>query len=71
MRRKCSQAGIDERGIHALRRTLNSKMRCDGVSATVAASLLGHTEKVNQENYTYDITGMDYKRKIIQKVNEA
>lgn len=71
MRRKCSQAGIDEKGIHALRRTLNSKMRCDGVSATVAASLLGHTEKVNQENYTYDITGMDYKRKIIQKVNEA
>ena len=71
MRRKCSQAGIDERGIHALRRTLNSKMRFDGVSATVDASLLGHTEKVNQENYTYDITGMDYKRKIIQKVNEA
>lgn len=71
MRRKCSQAGIDERGIHALRRTINSRMRCEGVSATVAASLLGHTEKVNQENYTYDITGMDYKRKIIQKVNEA
>lgn len=71
MRRKCSQAGIDEKGIHALRRTLNSKMRCDGVSATVAASLLGHTEKVNQENYTYDITGMDYKRKIVQKINEA
>ncbi len=71
MRRKCSQVGIDQRGIHALRRTLNSKMRCDGVSATVAASLLGHTEKVNQENYTYDITGMDYKRKIVQKVIEA
>ncbi len=71
MRRKCSQAGIDERGIHSLRRTLNSKMRCDGVSATVAASLLGHTEKVNQENYTYDITGMDYKRKVLQKVIEA
>ena len=67
MRSKCKQVGIPERGIHALRRTLNSKMRCDGVSATVAASLLGHTEEVNQANYTYDITGMDSKREIVRR----
>lgn len=70
MRNKCIQTGIDIKGIHAIRRTVNSKMRCEGVSSTVAASLLGHTEKVNQQNYTYDITGMDYKRKIVEKINE-
>lgn len=68
MRSKCKQIGIQERGIHALRRTLNSKMRCDGVSATVAASLLGHTEQVNEINYTYDITGLDSKREIVRRV---
>lgn len=68
MRSKCQQIGIPERGIHALRRTLNSKMRCDGVSATVAASLLGHTEQVNEVNYTYDITGLDSKREIVKRV---
>lgn len=46
MRNKCEQAGISVKSIHALRRTLNSKMKCRGVSSTVAASLLGHTEEV-------------------------
>lgn len=71
MRRKCTQVGIDERGIHALRRTLNSKMRCSGVPAPIAASLLGHTEKVNNNNYTYDITNMEYKKSIIESVIRA
>lgn len=70
MRNKCVQTGISVKGIHAIRRTFNSKMRCVGVSSTVAASLLGHTEEVNQNNYTYDITEMDYKREIVGKVNE-
>ena len=69
MRRKCTQAGIDERGIHSLRRTLNSKMRCQGVSAPIAASMLGHTEEVNNNHYTYDITGLDYKREILENIS--
>lgn len=70
MRYKCKQAGIDEKGIHSLRRTLNSKMRCNGVSSVVAASLLGHTEAVNENNYTYDISEMKYKREIISKISK-
>ena len=66
---KCQQAGIEPVSIHALRRTLNSKMRCSGVSATVAASLLGHTERVNENNYTYDITEMSYKRDIVEQLS--
>lgn len=70
IRNKCIQTGIKVKGIHAIRRTVNSKMRCEGVSSTVAASLLGHTAEVNNTNYTYDITGMDYKMKVIEKINK-
>ncbi|MCR2049716.1 site-specific integrase [Acetatifactor muris] len=71
MRNKCIQTGITVKGVHAIRRTFNSRMRCEGVSSTVAASLLGHTEEVNQQNYTYDITGMEYKREVVKKINES
>lgn len=71
MRNKCIQIGMKHtKGMNAVRRTVNSRMRCAGVSATVAASLLGHTEEVNQKNYTYDITHMDYKREVVDKINE-
>lgn len=68
---KTEQAGIGRKSIHALRRTLNSKMKCMGVSSTVAASLLGHTEKVNQNNYTYDVTNLEYKMELISKLEET
>lgn len=67
---KCRQIGIDEKGIHAYRKTLNSKMRCNGVSSTVAASLLGHTAEVNEHYYTFDITNIDEKTKIVSQINE-
>lgn len=54
------------KSIHAIRRTINSNMRCSGVPAPVAASILGHTEKVNEENYTYDVTSMEEKLKILK-----
>lgn len=59
------------KSIHAIRRTVNSNLRCNGVSATVAASLLGHTAKVNEENYTYDVSDMDYKMKMFSKINKS
>ncbi|WP_455648906.1 tyrosine-type recombinase/integrase [Enterocloster citroniae] len=66
---KCRQTGISEKGIYAYRRTVNSKMRCEGVSATVAAALLGHTEDVNDQYYTYDISGIEEKSEIISRIN--
>ena len=70
MRNKCVQIGIDVKSISAIRRTVNSKIKCMGVSSPVAASIMGHTEEVNETNYTYDITGMDYKLDIVSKINE-
>ena len=65
---KCRQIGIDEKGIHAYRRTVNSKMRCNGVSATVAASLLGHTAEANEQYYTFDVSSIQEKAAIVSKI---
>lgn len=64
-RKRTRMAGIGEKSIHSIRRSFNSEMRCNGVSATVAASILGHSERVNQENYTYDVTQQEYKLSIV------
>ena len=61
-----TQQQQNKKSIHAIRRTLNSNMKCAGVSGTVAASLLGHTEKVNEENYTYDVSSMEEKSKFME-----
>ena len=67
---KCRQLKIDAKGIHAYRKTINSKMRCNGVSSTVAASILGHTKEVNEQYYTFDITSMEERAKIVSDVNK-
>ena len=69
VRYRCKKAGINEKSIHALRRTFNSRMRLAGVSPVIAASLLGHSEQINESNYTYDISGMEYKKQIISEIN--
>lgn len=66
VKNRCRMMGITERGIHAFRRTLNSKLRCSGVSATVAASLLGHTEDVNEKYYTFDVSSLEQKTKFVE-----
>jgi integrase len=58
------------KSIHAIRRTVNSNLKCNGVSTTVASSLLGHTERVNETNYTYDVSGMAEKLIIIEQMQE-
>lgn len=62
-----SQAGIDTpKSIHAYRRTINSRLKENGVSTMVASSMLGHTEEVNEKNYTYDVTDMNKKREALE-----
>ena len=59
------------KSIHAIRRTLNSNMRCAGVPSPIAASMMGHTERVNEANYTYDITEVEERRKIMQSATAS
>ena len=61
-----SKEFVNEKSIHAIRRTLNSNLRCMGVSVTVAAAILGHTEEVNEKNYTYDVSSMQKKAEYIE-----
>lgn len=68
LRYRCNKLGIPEKSIHAIRRTLNSTLRTAGVSSVVAASLLGHTEEVNEQNYTYDVSEMEYKHDIVSNL---
>lgn len=67
--RTASKEFSNPKSIHAIRRTVNSDMRCNGVSPIVTAALLGHTVKVNNENYTYDVSDMDYKQSVIAEIN--
>ena len=70
LKNKCRQLGITDLGIHAYRRTFNSKMKCEGVPTVVAASLLGHTEQVNEQYYTYDVTDIKNKATIVAHLNK-
>lgn len=65
LKNKCKMLGITERGIHGLRKTLNSTMRANGVSSAVAASLLGNSVEVNDKYYTYDVATIEEKSRII------
>lgn len=69
IKNKCRQIGIDEKGIYAFRKTVNSKLRCNGVSATIAAGMLGHTAEVNEQYYTFDISSIKEKAEIISEIN--
>ena len=50
------------KNVHAIRRTFNSFLREDGVSALTAGSLIGNTVEVNNNHYTYDIGNLDQKK---------
>lgn len=66
-RNKCIQRNMDTKSIHAIRRTVNSNMRCNGVPDTVAASILGNTPEVNTKYYTYDVMEFEKKKEILEK----
>lgn len=69
LKSKCRQLGIETKGIHAYRKTLNSNMRHNGVSSVVAASLLGHSPEVNEKYYTFDVADISEKASIISQAN--
>lgn len=67
LERKCKQAGIERKTIHDIRRTVNSALRGIGVTAPMAASLMGHTEEVNENYYTYDTSELDKKKTLLEQ----
>lgn len=68
--RRCNDAGIDKRSIHAIRRTVSSYLRTRLPIATVA-NLLGHLEETNDKCYHYDISNMNYKKDSLQEMFQS
>lgn len=67
-RNKSHQVGLsDAKTIHTFRRTINSRIKENGMSTKAAASMLGHSESVNERHYTYDVTDLEYKRELLSK----
>lgn len=62
--------GMNSKSIHAYRRTVSSRMKCNGVATPIVAALMGHTEAVNENHYTYDITTDLEKCSIVSKINK-
>ncbi len=70
MKNACKKLGITTKGIHAFRRQLNSDMRCDGVSAITTSAMIGNTPSVNDKHYTFDVTGLAEKERIVELENQ-
>ena len=68
---KSRQAGIPTKTIHSYRRTISSKLKCNGVPSTIVSAMMGHSEQVNEQYYTYDVSDMQTKKKYMQSVTNA
>ena len=69
MKNKCNQAGIRTKGINAYRRTVNSLIRANGLSAEAASAILGNSPAVNSQYYTFDVTEARKKQEVLEQVN--
>lgn len=65
-----NSAGIPCKSIHCMRRTLSSNLKRINVPTPAISSMLGQTDEVNINHYTYDTSDMDYKTKMLDKVNK-
>lgn len=67
MYRRGVEANIKAKSIHALRRTVSSKLNSRLPSATVAL-IMGHTEEVNLNHYNYDIVELRIKKEAMEQI---
>lgn len=70
MSRRCKDAGIGIRSIHAIRRTVSSHLRTVLPVSTVA-NMLGHLEETNERHYNYDVTTDEVKVNHLKEMYET
>lgn len=70
MTRRCEDANIDVKSIHAIRRTISSHLRTILPIASVA-NLLGHLEETNEKHYNYDILTQKIKLECVTHMYET
>ena len=54
LERLCKTAQIKQISPTTLRKSVNTRMKLNGVADLVCSSMLGNSVKVNEEHYTYD-----------------
>ncbi len=67
MQRRGKDAGIKAKSIHAIRRTVSSRLNARLPRATVAL-IMGHTEEVNESNYDYDTMERNLKKQVMDSI---
>ena len=60
MYRRGLESGIGAKSVHAIRRTVSSKLNTRLPRATVAL-IMGHNEEVNTKHYDYDVVSLTAK----------
>lgn len=70
MSRRCADAGIESRNIHAIRRTVSSYLRTVLPVATVA-NMPRHLEETNEKYYNYDIMETSEKVDCLNLMNQT
>ena len=68
--RTSSEEFYNTKCIHSARRTLNSELSVLDVPRTVRSALIGNTERVNEQYYTYDISDAGYKMAMVSQANK-
>lgn len=69
IRRRTEREGFyNTKSIHDLRRTLNSNLKSHGITTATTSALLGHTEAVNKNNYTYDMSKISENKKVLEEI---
>ena len=69
MQRIQKKLSIKGGSITGLRKTINSNLKSTGTSTIIVASILGHTEEVNENYYTYDTSGLEEKQRVVSERN--
>jgi len=70
MKRRTSNEGFtNPKSIHTARRTLNSELLASGAPRTMCCAMIGNTERVNEEYYTYDVSSTSEKMEIVTRIN--
>lgn len=67
MYRRGVESNITAKSIHAIRRTVSSKLNAILPRATVAL-IMGHTEEVNENHYCYDVMELEAKRNAMSRI---
>ena len=65
--RRCDDAGIDRKSIHAIRRTVSSHLRAT-LPVSAVCHMLGHTEETNNNHYNYDVVTYTTKLESLKKM---